>query len=86
MDTKGTISETYWPIHLSFLCRKNLQKKTANKFRTTRENMSMMMNEGVDIHCKAVMNQVFLLVGLLVELGTCIEKSKGSIEAYNSIR
>ena len=42
------------------------------------------MNEGVEIHYKAVKTQVFKV--LLFELGTSIEKSKGSIEASTSIR
>ena len=48
--------------------------------------MSTVINKRVKIHCKAVTTQVFTLVGLLVELGTAIEKSKGSLEAYSSIR
>ena len=48
--------------------------------------MSTVINEGVEIHCKAVINQVFTVVGLIVELGTAIEKSKGSLDAYPSIR
>ena len=44
------------------------------------------MNEGVEIHCTAVTTQVFTLIGLLVELGKAIAKSKGSLEAYPSIR
>ena len=47
--------------------------------------MSMVMNEGVEIHFKAVMIQVFTVVGLIVELGTAIEKPKGYIKAYPSI-
>ena len=46
--------------------------------------MSTAMNEGVDIHCKAVTTQVFTV--LLVELGTAISKSKVSLEAYPSIK
>ena len=34
--------------------------------------MSTVMNEGADIHCKAVTTQVFTIVDLLVELGTDI--------------
>ena len=48
--------------------------------------MSTVMNEVVEIHYKAFMTQVFVLVGLIVELGTAIEKSKGYIDAYPSIR
>ena len=39
--------------------------------------MSTLMNKGVDIHCKAVMTQVFTVVALLVELGIAIAKSRG---------
>ena len=42
-----------------------------------------MMNEGVEINCKAFMTQVFTVH--LVELGTAIEKSKGYIETSTSI-
>ena len=48
--------------------------------------MSRVINEGVDIRCKAVTNQVFAVVGLIVELGTAIVKLMGSLEAYPSIR
>ena len=47
----------------------------------TRANMSTVMNEGVNIFCKAVTTQTFKVVGLLVELGTYIEIPKGYIEA-----
>ena len=43
-----------------------------------------MMNEGVEINCKAFMTQVFTVH--LVELGTAIEKSKGYIEASTFIK
>ena len=46
--------------------------------------MSTGMNKEVKIHCKAVTTQVFTV--LLVELGTDMTKSKGSLEAYPSIR
>ena len=46
--------------------------------------MSMVMNKGVDIHCKAFITKVFTV--LLVELGTTISKSKGHLESYPSIR
>ena len=39
------------------------------------------MNQGVEIHSKAVMTQVFTLVDIIVELGTTIQESKGYIEA-----
>ena len=48
--------------------------------------MSTVMNEGVKIRCKEVTAQVFTVVGLIVEPGTEITKSKFSIEAYSSIR
>ena len=48
--------------------------------------MSNVMNEGSKTHCKAVTTNCFTLVGLLVRLSTSIEKPKGSIVAYPSIR
>ena len=45
--------------------------------------MSMVMNKEVEIHRKGDMTQ--LLTVLIVELGTSIEKSKGSLESYSSI-
>ena len=42
----------------------------------------MTINEGVNICCTAVTTHMFTLVGLLLELVTAIEKSKGSIETY----
>ena len=48
--------------------------------------MSTVMNEGVEIRCKAVMTQVFTVVGLLVELGTAIAKPMGYLKASPSIR
>ena len=62
------------------------KKQTVIKYGTTREKMPTVMNEGVDICFRAVMTHVFTVVGFLVELGTTIEKLKGSIEAYTSIR
>ena len=47
--------------------------------------MSTVMNEGAEIHCKAVTTQVFTVVGLLIELGTAIVKSKGSLGESPSI-
>ena len=44
------------------------------KCGTKRSNMSTVMNEGVNIRFKSVITQVFTEVGLLVELGTSIEK------------
>ena len=49
-----------------------------------RAKMSMVMNEGVNIHCKEVTTQVF--PNLLVELVADITKSKGSIYASPSLR
>ena len=48
--------------------------------------MSTLMNEGVEIHCKSVTAQVFTVVGLIVEIGTAIAKSRGFLEANHSIR
>ena len=45
----------------------NQQEK---KYVTKRANMSMVMNEGVDIHYKGVMTQ--LITVLIVELGKAI--------------
>ena len=61
-------------------------KKTANKYVMTRERMLTMMNEGVKIRYKAVTNQVFKVVGILVELGIDIGKPKVYLEASPSIR
>ena len=47
--------------------------------------MSTVMNKGVEIRCKAVTTHVFTVVGLLVELGTPVAKSKGYLRAYPSI-
>ena len=47
--------------------------------------MSTEMNNGVKIHCKAVMTQVFTVVGLIIELGKEFEKPKGSLESPPSI-
>ena len=58
--------------------------QTENKYGTTRANMSTVINEGSEMHCKAVTTQVFTV--LLVELGTSIAKSKSYLEAYPSIR
>ena len=42
--------------------------------------MSIVINKGVNIHLKAVMYQMFTVVGLLVELSIPIAKPKGSHE------
>ena len=47
----------------------------------TRGNISKFMNEGVNIICKAVTNQFFTVLGLIVELVTDILKSNGDLEA-----
>ena len=60
------------------------KKQTENKYGTTRENMSMVTNQGVKINSKAAMAQLFTVI--LVQLGTGIEKYKGSLEAFPSIR
>ena len=44
------------------------------------------MNEGVEVSCKSVMEQVFTLVDLIVKLSTSISKSKVWIEVFPSIR
>ena len=49
-------------------------KHAANKYGMARANISTGMNEGVEIHCKAVKNQFLTVVGLLVELGTAFPK------------
>ena len=47
--------------------------------------MSTVMNKGVKIHCKAFTTKLFTVLGLLVEIGTSIEKSKIYLEVYTSI-
>ena len=59
-------------------------EQSKKKYGTTRANMATVMNEGVGIHCKAVVNQMFIV--LLVEVGTSILKLKGYIEESHSIR
>ena len=46
----------------------------------------MVINEGVEIYCKSVTNQVFTVVGLFVEIGTAIAKLKGSIKSSPYIK
>ena len=48
--------------------------------------MSTVMNEGFKISCKAVMTQLFTVLGILVELSKTIAKPKGYLEASPSIR
>ena len=78
---KDIIAASCWPRQSSLLWWNK-----ANKYETARAKMSTVMNEGVEIHCKAVTTQVFTVVGLLVELGTAVAKSKGSLEASPPIR
>ena len=78
-------------IFVSILCPRKSSllwsnKKTRNKYGTTIANMSEVMNEQVNICCKAFMNQVFTVVGLIVKLGTEIAKSNSCIYASPSIR
>ena len=61
-------------------------KLIPNRQTNKRANMSMVMHEGVKISCKAVTAQFFTVVGLIVKLGTDIEKPKGYIYASPSIR
>ena len=65
---------------------KSKQKTYEQIYGMTRAKMSTVMNEGVKISFKVVTTQLFTVVGLLVEISTAIEKSKGSIVAYPSIR
>ena len=48
--------------------------------------MSTVMNEGVDMSCKAVMDNFFTVVYLLVGPSTGIVKPKGYLELSPSIR
>ena len=48
----------------------------------TRSNMSRVMNKVVMMCCKAVKVNLLAVVGLIVELGTCIEKPNVSPEVY----
>ena len=59
--------------------------KIENKYGTTRENMTTVINAGVKMHWKAVKTKVFTVVGLLFELGTAVAKPKVYLEAYTSI-
>ena len=42
--------------------------------------MSTVMNEGVKMHCKSVMTNVFTLVCIILELIKAIEKPKCSLQ------
>ena len=44
------------------------------------------MNEEVKINCKEITTKMFKVLGLLVELGTAIEKPKVYLDASPSIR
>ena len=49
--------------------------------------MSTVINEGVKMSCKEVTENLFTVAGHVVEhSSTAIEKPKGSIEEYLSIR
>ena len=39
--------------------------------------MSMMTNEGVNMYCKSVTDQEFVVVGIIVKLGEDMSKPKG---------
>ena len=47
--------------------------------------MSSVMNKGVKMRCKAVMNNIFIVLDLIVEPSTVIVKPNGYLEAYPSI-
>ena len=70
------IAAICWPRKSSLLGT----KQTANKYGTTRANMSTVMNEGVKVCCKATATNFFTVVGLLVELSTATSKTKCSPE------
>ena len=61
------------------------KNKTAKKYGMKIEKISTVMNQGVNIRFKAVTPNLFTVVGLLVELGTAIVKSQGSIEVSTTI-
>ena len=63
-----------------------VSNQKSNKYRTTRENISRVMNVGVMILCKSVTANLLTVVGLLVDLSTSIVKPKVSLESYLSIR
>ena len=60
--------------------------QTVNKYGTTRANMSMVMEEGVVMHCKSVMSNLLTVLVLLFEPSTDIAKPKFYLEAYLYIR
>ena len=47
--------------------------------------MSTVMKQGAEINYKSFTTQVFMVVGLLVEFGSAISKSKGYLEESPSI-
>ena len=55
-------------------------KSNRKKFGTKRANMSMVMNKGVKMHCKAVTANLFAVLGLLVEPSTAISKPNFFLE------
>ena len=79
---KFIIAEIFWPRQSSLLWR---GKQTENKYVTTRSNMSTVMKQGAEINYKSFTTQVFMVVGLLVEFGSAISKSKGYLEESPSI-
>ena len=78
---KGVIAASCWTRKSSFF-RTN---QTANRYRTTRENLSTVMNKGVKMRYKAVTANLLTVVGLLVEPSKAIKKMS-SLEASLSIR
>ena len=50
------------------------QSKNKIKFGTTRANMSTAMNKGIEIRCKAVTHQAFIVTGLIFELSIALEE------------
>ena len=75
---KEIIEEIFWPIQSSLL-RMN---QTANKYGTTRANMSRVMNKGVMMHCKEVITNSLTVLGPICKPSTDNVKPKGSIETY----
>ena len=53
--------------------------QTEIKYGTTVSNMSTVTNKGVQMYCKAVTENVFIVVGIIQELSTAIDKPKGYI-------
>ena len=78
---RGIIATTCWPIQSSLL-RTN---QTANKYGTTRANMSRVINKGVMMNCKVVIRNSLTVLGPICKPSTDNVKPKGSVEAYLSI-